>query len=104
MVDSITPATDPALRDRVTTALGCTDAWPIQRETYTQWVVEDRFCNARPALELAGAAMSDDIAGYDRAKLRLLNGPHSTLAYLGSLLELETVGDALRRWRAASSG
>ena len=96
MVDSITPATDDALRDRVASELHCRDAWPIQRETYAQWVIEDRFNNQRPPFELAGVTMSDDIAGYDRAKLRLLNGAHSTLAYLGSLLNLETVADAMQ--------
>jgi fructuronate reductase len=95
MVDSITPATDDALRNNVAAALGCTDAWPIQREAYTQWVIEDRFCNERPPFERAGATLSHDIAGYDRAKLRLLNGPHSTLAYLGSLMALETVSEAM---------
>jgi len=96
MVDSITPASDTALQARVGTALGVEDAWPVQREPYTQWVVEDRFCDGRPAWEQAGVTMSDDIAGYDRAKLRLLNAPHSTLAYLGLLLGLETVSDAMR--------
>lgn len=97
MVDSITPATDDALRERISGELGCMDAWPIQRETYAQWVIEDRFCNERPPFELAGATMSHDIAGYDRAKLRLLNGAHSTLAYLGSLMNLETVADAMNQ-------
>jgi len=96
MVDSITPATDEPLRARVATTLGCADAWPVQRETFTQWVIEDQFCNERPPFEQVGVTLSQDIAGYDRAKLRLLNGAHSTLAYLGSLLELETVGDAMR--------
>jgi fructuronate reductase len=40
--------------------------------------------------------LSGDVGGYDRAKLRLLNGAHSTLAWLGSLLELDTVADAMR--------
>jgi fructuronate reductase len=95
MVDSITPATDDALRERVRESLGCEDAWPIQREEYTQWVVEDRFCNERPPFEQVGVTMSADIAGYDRAKLRLLNGAHSSLAYLGSLMALDSVGDAM---------
>lgn len=95
MVDSITPASDDALRARVDAALGLHDAWPVQREPYTQWVVEDRFCNGRPPLERVGVVLSDDIAGWDRAKLRLLNGPHSALAYLGTLLELETVSAAM---------
>ena len=96
MVDSITPATDDAVRARVDAALGMADDWPVQREPYTQWVVEDDFRNGRPPLERAGVVMSGDIAGYDRAKLRLLNAPHSALAYLGSLMELETVADAMR--------
>jgi len=96
MVDSITPASDEALHARVSAVLGVEDAWPVQREPYTQWVVEDRFCDGRPAWEQVGVTMSDDIAGYDRAKLRLLNAPHSTLAYLGLLLEVETVAEAMR--------
>ncbi|UNK58380.1 mannitol dehydrogenase family protein [Pseudoxanthomonas daejeonensis] len=96
MVDSITPATDDALRAQVASRLGVEDAWPIQREPYAQWVVEDDFRNGRPPLERAGVVLSNEIAGYDRAKLRLLNAPHSTLAYLGSLMRIETVADAMR--------
>ncbi|HEY5803785.1 MAG TPA: mannitol dehydrogenase family protein [Lysobacter sp.] len=95
MVDSITPATDDALRGRVAAQLGCNDAWPVQREAYTQWVVEDSFCNGRPRFEAVGVTMSNEIAGYDKAKLRLLNAPHSALAYLGSLMEIETVAQAM---------
>ena len=95
MVDSITPATDDALRERVDAQLGVHDAWPVQRERYTQWVIEDAFCNGRPAFERVGVTISDEIAGYDRAKLRLLNAPHSALAYLGSLLGIETVAQAM---------
>ncbi|WP_058196311.1 mannitol dehydrogenase family protein [Xanthomonas translucens] len=102
MVDSITPASDDALRESVATQLGCEDAWPIQRERYSQWVIEDDFCNGRPAFERAGVTLSDDIAGFDRAKLRLLNGPHSALAYLGSLLGLHTVADAMRHPQLAA--
>ena len=96
MVDSITPATDDALRAQVAAQLGVEDAWPVQREPYTQWVVEDDFRNGRPPLEHAGVVLSGDIAGYDRAKLRLLNAPHSALAYLGSLMRIETVAGAMR--------
>ena len=96
MVDSITPASDDALRAWVAEQAGVVDAWPVQREPYTQWVVEDHFPHGRPPLERAGVVLSDDIAGYDRAKLRLLNAPHSALAYLGSLLEIDTVAAAMR--------
>lgn len=96
MVDSITPASDEALRNRVSAVLGVDDAWPVQREPFAQWVVEDWFCDGRPDWPRVGVTLSADIAGYDRAKLRLLNAPHSTLAYLGLLLGLETVDDAMR--------
>jgi len=96
MVDSITPATDDDLKARVRGALGLDDAWPIQRESFTQWVVEDRFAGERPDLASVGVTLTSDVRAFDRAKLRLLNGPHSSLAYLGSLLGLETVGEAMR--------
>lgn len=96
MVDSITPAADAALGERVAAALGVVDAAPVQREAYAQWVVEDRFGGPRPPLEQVGVRFSDDVAGHDRAKLRLLNGAHSTLAYAGSLLGLATVHEAMR--------
>lgn len=94
MVDSITPATDTALRERVRVA-GVEDAWPIQRETFTQWVIEDAFATERPPLELAGVTFTAAVAHWEEMKLRLLNGAHSTLAYLGLLLGLETVGQAI---------
>ena len=95
MVDSITPATDDALRARVSDTLGLEDAWPIQREAFTQWVIEDTFSGPRPALDETGATFTSDVAAFERAKLRLLNGPHSTLAYIGLLLGHETVADAM---------
>lgn len=95
MIDSITPATDDALRARAAAATGLTDAWPIQREAFSQWVVEDRFCNGRPDFAAVGVTLTGDVAAFDRAKLRLLNGPHSSLAYLGLLAGHETVADAM---------
>jgi fructuronate reductase len=95
MVDSITPATDDALRARILDATGLEDAWPIQRERFTQWVIEDRFAGERPALESAGVTFSTDVGPFETAKLRLLNGAHSSLAYIGLGLGLETVAEAM---------
>jgi fructuronate reductase len=36
-----------------------------------------------------------DVAPYELMKLRLLNGSHSTIAYLGYLAGCETVSDAV---------
>jgi fructuronate reductase len=95
MVDSITPATDDALRESVSRATGVTDAWPIKREDFMQWVVEDVPQMREADWQSVGVTLAADVSVYDRAKLRLLNGAHSTLAYVGSLRGHETVYDAM---------
>lgn len=95
MVDSITPATDDALKSRVAEALGIEDRWPIQREAFVQWVIEDSMRGPQPDWAAVGVTVTNDVAGFERAKLRLLNGAHSTLAYVGSLAGLETVYGAI---------
>ena len=96
MVDSITPATDDALRTRAQALTGVVDEWPIQREPFTQWVVEDLPAMRDADWQSVGVTLAKDVGVYDRAKLRLLNGPHSTLAYLGLLRGHESVADAMR--------
>ncbi len=101
MVDSITPATDAALIDHVR-KLGRDDAWPVQRETFTQWVIEDAFSGPHPDWAPLGVTITTDVAPFAAAKLRLLNGAHSTLAYLGLALGYESVAEAMRDARLAS--
>lgn len=96
MVDSITPATTPELRSRVESALGFRDAWPVQREAFVQWVVEEHRAAEGPDWAAAGVVVTRDVAGFERAKLRLLNGAHSTLAYVGLLRGHQTVAEAMR--------
>ncbi|MFO1187328.1 MAG: mannitol dehydrogenase family protein [Alphaproteobacteria bacterium] len=95
MVDSITPATDDALRVRVSDALGLWDAWPVQREAFHQWVIEDTLVPGGPDWAGVGATLTRDVGAHERAKLRLLNGAHSTLAYIGLLRGHATVFDAV---------
>ena len=95
MVDSITPATDDALRALVRERIGLEDAWPVHRELFTQWVIEDRLAPDGPDLAGAGVTVVADVRGFEQAKIRLLNGAHSTLAYLGLLAGFETVADAV---------
>ena len=96
MVDSITPATDDALRKRAQELTGLIDEWPIQREPFTQWVIEDLPAMRDADWKSVGVTLAKDVGIYDRAKLRLLNGPHSTLTYLGLLRGHESVADAMR--------
>ncbi|WP_374468756.1 mannitol dehydrogenase family protein [Phenylobacterium sp.] len=101
MVDSITPATDDELREKVMGVLGLEDAWPIQRERFVQWVVEDELGDCSGAFAAAGVTLTHDVAAFEKAKLRLLNGPHSTLAYAGLKLGHETVAEAMQDDRLA---
>ncbi|MHA6686232.1 mannitol dehydrogenase family protein [Mesorhizobium sp. A556] len=95
MVDRIVPATTDGDRNSVAEALGMEDAWPIVTEPFSQWVIEDDFPSGRPQWEQVGATFVKDVDAYELMKLRLLNGSHSTLAYLGYLAGHETVSDAM---------
>jgi fructuronate reductase len=95
MVDRIVPATTESDRAANDAALGLHDAWPVVTEPFTQWVIEDDFPAGRPDFARAGAQMVADVAPFERMKLRMLNGAHSTLAYLGYLAGRETVADAM---------
>ena len=95
MVDSITPATDERTREAVRYATGFHDAIPVSREAYRAWVIEDVLPEGAPDLASVGAVLTDDVAAYELAKLRILNGAHSSLAYIGLLIGHETVADAM---------
>ena len=95
MVDRIVPATTETDRESVASASGLHDAWPVVAEPFTQWVIEDRFPAGRPEWERGGAMFVKEVAGFELMKLRLLNGSHSTLAYLGCLAGHETVAETM---------
>ena len=96
MVDRIVPAATSESLDWAAQRLGLRDEAAIVCEPFSQWVIEDRFAGARPAWERGGALLVDDVRPYQAMKLRLLNGTHSAIAYLGQLRDLETVSDAMR--------
>ncbi|MBB4858890.1 fructuronate reductase [Novosphingobium chloroacetimidivorans] len=83
MVDRIVPATTADDRAALAARIGVSDEAAVFTEPFTQWVVEDRFAAGRPRWDVVGAQMVADVAPYESAKLRLLNGAHSALAYLG---------------------
>ncbi|HUD29937.1 MAG TPA: mannitol dehydrogenase family protein [Novosphingobium sp.] len=83
MVDRIVPATTAADRKSVAAATGLEDDGAVMTEPFSQWVIEDRFAGPRPAWETVGAELVADVSPYETAKLRMLNGAHSALAYLG---------------------
>jgi len=85
MVDRITPATTDQDIETVSSHLGLHDAAPVITEPFSQWVIEDRFPTGHPVWQDAGAELVDNVKPYEDMKLRLLNGSHSALAYLGYL-------------------
>jgi fructuronate reductase len=95
MVDRIVPATTEADRRLILDTTGMEDAWPVVTEPFSQWVIEDRFPGGRPALERVGAELVTDVRPFELMKLRMLNGSHSTIAYLGYLGGYQHVSEAI---------
>ncbi len=95
MIDRIVPATTDADRNIVNEIIGLDDAWPIMTEPFTQWVIEDDFPAGRPPFDAAGAQLVEDVEPFELMKLRMLNGSHSTMAYLGYLGGHQYVSEAI---------
>lgn len=85
MVDRITPMTSTAHRLQLHDEKNIDDAWPVVCEPFVQWVLEDKFVNGRPAWEKVGVQFTDDVTPYEEMKIKLLNGSHLALTYLGAL-------------------
>jgi D-arabinitol 4-dehydrogenase len=85
MVDRITPRPTPDVRERVKAATDRDDPAALMAESFIQWVIEDDFCAGRPAWERVGVEMVKSVAPYEEAKIRLLNAPHSCIAWAGTL-------------------
>lgn len=96
MVDRIVPATTDDDRAEAARITGLDDQGLVVAEQFRQWVIEDSFAAERPAWHEVGAEFTDDVEPYERMKLRILNGTHSTLAYLGALAGYETIAETVR--------
>lgn len=94
MVDCIVPATGENELE-LARSLGIGDAAPVTHENFRQWVIEDNFCAGRPAWELVGATMTDDVHDFEAMKIRVLNGGHQIIANAGELLSIETIAGCM---------
>lgn len=83
MIDRIVPATTDGDRESIGAILGSVDQAAVVTEPFTQWVIEDHFVSKRPCWDVGGAQFTKDVAPFETAKLRMLNGAHSALAYIG---------------------
>lgn len=94
MVDCIVPATterELALAE----SMGISDAAPVTHENFRQWVIEDDFCQGRPAWENVGATFTPDVHSYESMKIRILNGGHQVIAVAGELLSVDTISGCM---------
>ena len=81
---------------RLNAASGLDDRIPLVAEDFTQWVIEGRFTDGRPALEKVGVQLSDEVKLWEQVKVRVLNAGHLTLAYPALLLGYREVAEAMR--------
>jgi mannitol-1-phosphate/altronate dehydrogenase len=95
MVDRITPKSSSGDGELVQRLFGVTDRLPVFAEPFSQWVIEDTFCNERPPLHEVGAEFVADVAPHKLAKSRLLNGTHCAVAYLGILAGYQRIDEAM---------
>ena len=95
MVDRIVPAATEETLNEITELLGVADPCGIACEPFRQWVVEDNFVAGRPDWNVAGAEFVADVVPYEEMKLRMLNGSHSFLAYLGYLGGYDHISDTM---------
>jgi fructuronate reductase len=95
MVDRIVPATRPQDLAWLDAQLGVHDAGAVMTEPFRQWVIEERFAGPHPPWQAGGAQWVTRVAPYETAKLRMLNGAHSALAYLGLARGHELVAEAI---------
>jgi fructuronate reductase/mannitol 2-dehydrogenase len=95
MVDRITPETTDQTRERLARDYSLQDRWPVIAEPFSQWVVEDAFCNGRPPLDRVGVQFVESVLPHEFMKARLLNGSHCALGYLGRLAGKRTSDEAM---------
>lgn len=95
MIDRIVPATTEQDRAEIEARLGLRDEAMVVAEPFTQWVIEDKFSDGRPAWEKVGAQLVEEVHVFEKIKLRLLNGAHSTLAYTGYLSGFDYISEVM---------
>ena len=96
MVDRITPKIDLQELQEIQRMFNRQDDCSVFSEDFIQWVIEDNFAGIRPPLDEVGVEIVDDVEPYENTKIRILNGGHTVLAYLGVLKGYETFDSAIR--------
>ncbi|KAL3690693.1 hypothetical protein R1sor_004344 [Riccia sorocarpa] len=96
MVDRIAPLVGDSEAAKVDSHSGIADETPVITESFSQWVVEDKFIAGRPKFDQVGVELQTDVAKFEVIKQRLLNGSHKMLAYPALICGYRMVDEALR--------
>jgi mannitol 2-dehydrogenase len=96
MVDRIAPQVPEEEKERINASSGINDLLPATCETHTKWVMEDDFCDGRPALELGGVEFRNDVAAFEAVKGRLSNAAHMLMCYPSLLMGHSLVHEGMR--------
>lgn len=95
MVDRITPKPTTQLASETTALFNRKADCPVLGEDFIQWVIEDDFKNDFPQLDKVNVTITKDIDPYEETKIRVLNGGHTCLVYLGALMEFSTYDELM---------
>lgn len=99
MVDRIVPAATAERLAAATDALGVADQGSLGTEAFWEWVIERRFVDDADGDLLAarGVTVVSDVAPFEEAKLRLLNGSHTAMACMGAVAGWPVISDCIAR-------
>ena len=95
VVDRITPRAPGYLKGEVKKNFDIDESCSVMAEPFIQWVVEDNFIGKRPKLEDVGVQFVNNVFPYEESKIRILNGGHVALSYIGALKGHNTYDQAI---------
>ncbi len=95
VVDRITPRAPNYLKGEVKKKFHIDENCSVMAEPFIQWVIEDKFIGKRPKLEDVGVQFVNDVFPYEESKIRILNGGHVALSYIGALKGHKTYDQAI---------
>lgn len=104
MVDRITPQPSPTHHAEAQALYGEGHKLgpTIHAEDFIQWVIEDNFATDFPDLRPEDVTYTPDVDPYEETKIRVLNGGHTALAYIGALGGFERFDEVMAHPEAAN--
>lgn len=91
VVDRITPRSPEKLSKEIEDHFNIKEDCTVLSEDFIQWVIEKDFAAPFPDLDkIENVNFTENVFDYEETKIRILNGGHTCLTYLGALKGLKT--------------